>query len=75
MESTDITVQNIEKVEALFPNCMLETVDANGNYNKVMNFNLLKQMFRDEVLDGMKLMHLIQRLKLFNMLIGGNLYD
>lgn len=35
MESTGITVQNIEKVEALFPNYISETVDTNGNYNKV----------------------------------------
>ena len=30
MESVDMTAQNSEKIGALFPNCITETVDENG---------------------------------------------
>ncbi len=52
MESPDITVQNIEKIGALFPNCITETVDENGKAKKAINFELLKQMLSGDVLDG-----------------------
>lgn len=52
MESVDMTAQNIEKIGALFPNCITETVDENGNPKKAINFELLKQMLSGDVLDG-----------------------
>ena len=58
MESLDMTTQNIEKIGALFPNCITETVDEekstaeNKVYKKVINFDLLKQMLSDDVLEG-----------------------
>lgn len=51
-ESVDITDQNIEKIGALFPDCVTEAVDENGNLKKAINFELLKQMLSDEVLEG-----------------------
>ena len=30
MESVDMTAQNVEKIWAVFPNCITETVDENG---------------------------------------------
>ena len=30
LETPDLTAQNIEKIGALFPNCVTETVDENG---------------------------------------------
>ena len=30
MESVDMTAQNIDKIGAMFPNCITETVDENG---------------------------------------------
>lgn len=44
MESLDMTAQNIEKIGALFPNCITETIDENGKAKKAINFELLKQM-------------------------------
>ncbi|MCI8797418.1 MAG: site-specific DNA-methyltransferase [Dorea sp.] len=44
MESKDITAANIEKIGALFPNCMTETIDEYGKIKKAVNFELLKQM-------------------------------
>lgn len=52
MESIDMTAQNIEKIGTLFPNCITETVDENGKPKKAINFELLKQMLSDDVLDG-----------------------
>jgi len=44
MESIDMTAQNIEKIGALFPNCITETKGADGKPKKVINFDLLRQM-------------------------------
>lgn len=52
MESVDMTAQNIDKIGALFPNCITETVDENGNAKKAINFELLKQMLSGDVLEG-----------------------
>lgn len=52
MESVDMTAQNIEKIGALFPNCITETVDENGKPKKAINFDLLKQMLSGDVLEG-----------------------
>lgn len=52
MESVDLVAQNIDKIEALFPNCITETVDGNGEPKKVINFEILKQMLSDDVLES-----------------------
>lgn len=52
MESIDITSQNIEKIGALFPNCITETIDENGKLKKAINFELLKQMLSGDVVEG-----------------------
>lgn len=52
MESVDLTAQNIEKIGALFPNCITETADENGKLKKAINLEMLKQMLSDEVAEG-----------------------
>ncbi|MDK7186535.1 site-specific DNA-methyltransferase [Facklamia hominis] len=52
MESVDMTAQNIEKIGALFPNCVTETVGADGKPKKAINFDLLRQMLSRDVLEG-----------------------
>lgn len=52
MESVDMTTQNIEKIGTLFPNCITETLDENGNPKKTINFKILKQMLSEDVLEG-----------------------
>ena len=52
MESVDMTAQNIDKISALFPNCITEAKDENGRLKKVINFNMLRQMLSGEVLEG-----------------------
>lgn len=52
MKSIDITAQNIEKIGLLFPNCITEAKDADGKPKKVINFELLRQMLSDDVIEG-----------------------
>ena len=52
MESVDMTAQNVDKIGALFPNCITETVDENGKPKKAINFDLLKQMLSGDVIEG-----------------------
>lgn len=58
METADITAQNIEKIGALFPNCVTEMLDEeksteqNKVYKKAVNFELLKQMLSKNVVEG-----------------------
>lgn len=52
MESVDLISKNIERIQELFPNCVTETVDEAGHAKKVINFEFLRQMLSDDVLDG-----------------------
>lgn len=52
METVDKTSQNIEKIEELFPNCITETVSSDGKPRKAINFDILRQMLSNEVVDG-----------------------
>lgn len=52
MESVDMTARNIEKIGALFPNCITETKDETGKPKKAINFDLLRQMLSDDVIEG-----------------------
>ena len=36
MESVNLTAQNVEKIGAMFPNCVTETIDENGKPRKRM---------------------------------------
>lgn len=52
MESIDLTAQNIDKIGAIFPNCITETFDENGKPKKAINFEILKQMLSGDVVEG-----------------------
>ena len=58
MESPDITAQNIDRIAALFPNCVTEMLDEEHStpekkvYKRGINFELLKQMLSPDVVDG-----------------------
>ena len=52
LETPDLTAQNIEKIGALFPNCITETVDKNGKPKKAINFDMLRQMLSSDVVEG-----------------------
>ena len=46
MESPDMTAQNIDRIAALFPNCVTETVDENGKLKRVIQKPVFDQ-FKD----------------------------
>lgn len=52
MQSMDLTDCNIQKIGALFPNCITEDVDENGKLRKAINFDILKQMLSKDVAEG-----------------------
>ncbi len=58
MESVDMTEKNIDRIAALFPNCITEAVDEEYStpdhkvYKKVVNFDMLRQMLSGDVLEG-----------------------
>ena len=52
MESVDMMAQNIDKIAALFPNCITETKDDSGRPKRAINFDLLRQMLSGDVIDG-----------------------
>ena len=57
-ETPDLTSENIEKIAALFPNCITEMPDEERStpekkvYKRAINFELLKQMLSPDVVDG-----------------------
>lgn len=52
MESENIQQDNVAKIAALFPNCVTEARGEEGHLKKAINFELLKQMLSDSVIDG-----------------------
>ena len=58
MESPDLTAQNIDRIAALFPNCITEMLDEERStrekkvYKRAINFEMLKQMLSPDVVDG-----------------------
>ena len=52
METPDLTQANIEKLAALFPACVTEARGEDGRLKKAVNFELLRQLLSDVVLEG-----------------------
>ncbi len=52
MQSENLVDANIDKISALFPNCVTEGQNENGKPVKLVDFDLLKQELSQEVLDG-----------------------
>ena len=53
-QSKDISQENIKKVEELFPNCVTETYDQDGNLVRSIDFDILRQDLSDHVVEGPK---------------------
>mgnify|MGYP002724439510 CR=1 FL=1 len=51
-ETPDLTSENIDRIAALFPNCVTEASDGHGGIKRAINFELLKQMLSPDVVDG-----------------------
>ena len=51
-KTADITDENIEKIGALFPNCLTEAKDEQGWLRKAIDFDKLRQELSHEVVEG-----------------------
>lgn len=58
MESVNMAQQNVDKIAALFPNCITEELDEKKStpdrkvYKRAVNFSLLRQMLSEEASEG-----------------------
>ena len=60
MESVNMAQQNVDKIAALFPNCITEELDEKKStpdrkvYKRAVNFSLLRQMLSEEASEGVE---------------------
>ena len=52
MTSPDLTAANIDKLGDIFPTVITESVDADGNPVRAVDFDLLRQELSDHVVEG-----------------------
>ena len=52
MESVDIIARNVEKLGELFPDCITEALDENGNLIKAVDKDKLMQKFTHKIIGG-----------------------
>ena len=52
MHSPNFTEENIEKLAKLFPGCVTESTDTEGNLKKSIDFDLLKQELSTSIVEG-----------------------
>ena len=51
-ETADITNENIERIGAMFPNCLTEAKDERGRVFKAIDFDKLRQELSHEIVEG-----------------------
>ena len=52
MHSPDLTQRNIDAIAELFPSVITETVDADGNPTRAVDFDALRQELCDHIVEG-----------------------
>lgn len=52
MHSQNLTEANIDKLAALFPNCITEALNAKGELQKTIDFDLLRQELSSSIVEG-----------------------
>jgi adenine-specific DNA-methyltransferase len=52
MQTPNLVDANIEKIAALFPNCITEDRDENGSVRRVVDFDLLRQELSASLVEG-----------------------
>lgn len=53
-ESKDIKAENIKKIEEIFPSCITEIKDQDGNLSKAIDFEALKQILSGNLAEGIE---------------------
>lgn len=51
MHSVDGVTQNVERIAALFPNCVTERKDENGKVERAIDFDMLRQELSRDIID------------------------
>ncbi|WP_289115816.1 site-specific DNA-methyltransferase [uncultured Psychrobacter sp.] len=52
MHSPNLVDDNVQKIMALFPNCITESKDEHGNLKKAVDFDLLRQELSQSLVEG-----------------------
>ena len=52
MHTSNLVDGNVEKIALIFPNCITESQDEDGNIKKAVNFDLLKQELSQNLVEG-----------------------
>jgi len=52
MQTSDKVSENVERIAALFPNCVTESIGKDGKTTKVVDFDLLRQELSDVAVEG-----------------------
>jgi len=52
LNSPDLTAQNVDKLAELFPSVVTESIDADGNPVRAVDFDVLRQELADHVIEG-----------------------
>ena len=52
MHTPDLTSQNVEKIAALFPNCVTEARDEQGRVTQAIDFDQLRQELSGSIVEG-----------------------
>ena len=52
MHTPDLTGDNVEKIAALFPNCVTEATDENGKQTRAIDFDQIRQELSGTIVDG-----------------------
>ncbi|AMN68767.1 DNA methylase [Psychrobacter sp. P11G5] len=52
MHSPNLVDDNVQKIMALFPNCITESKDESGNLKKAVDFDLLRQELSQSLVEG-----------------------
>ncbi len=52
LHTSDLTAANIEKLAALFPDCITETQDEKGTLTRAVDFDQLRQELSDHIVEG-----------------------
>lgn len=52
LHTPDLTAANVERIAALFPNCVTEAADGKGNIKRAIDFDLLKQELSADLVEG-----------------------
>jgi len=52
LHTPDLTAANIDRIAALFPNCVTETKDESGKPKRAIDFDLLRQELSESLVEG-----------------------